>query len=121
MACALCSGGVDGVHKGVGKGRGMNFPAAMDSAVARQPSLRESRFALILFAACLCFHFWGITVGWTSRALPGVEFRQAQTALGFLDQGGAQFLPGLPDAVARETVVDPDGVSAVPVDGGRGE
>lgn len=52
----------------------------MDSAVARQPSLRESRFALLLFVACLGFHFWGITVGWTSRALPGVEFRQAQTA-----------------------------------------
>jgi len=52
----------------------------MDSAAPRSPSLHESRFALILFLACLGFHFWGITVGWTSRALPGVEFRQAQTA-----------------------------------------
>ncbi len=41
----------------------------------------ESRLALAVFVVCLGFHFWGMTVGWTSRNLPGGEFRQAQTAL----------------------------------------
>src|SRR6478736_7286240 len=58
----------------------MTLPEAMDSAAPRQPSLRESRLALALFIACLGFHLWGVAVGWQSRALPGVEFRQAQTA-----------------------------------------
>jgi hypothetical protein len=41
----------------------------------------ESRLFVMVFLVCLLFHFWGITVGWTSRNLPGGEFRQAQTAL----------------------------------------
>ncbi|MBX3749987.1 MAG: hypothetical protein KF897_07865 [Opitutaceae bacterium] len=36
---------------------------------------------MILFIAALAFHAWGVSVGWKSRNLPGVEFRQAQTAL----------------------------------------
>ena len=56
------------------------MPDAMDSAAPRQPTPREGRFAFALFVLCLGFHFWGITVGWQSRSLPGVEFRQAQTA-----------------------------------------
>lgn len=35
----------------------------------------------LLLAVLVGFHFWGATVGWTSKNLPGVEFRQAQTAL----------------------------------------
>lgn len=44
--------------------------------------------AVILFLAALAFHGWGAMVGWKSRNLPGVEFRQAQTALSayFIDQ-----------------------------------
>lgn len=34
-----------------------------------------------VFLAALVFHFWGVNVGWQSRNLPGVEYRQAQTAL----------------------------------------
>ncbi|WP_169829285.1 hypothetical protein [Lacunisphaera limnophila] len=41
----------------------------------------ESRLALAVFVVGLVFHAWGMTVGWTSRNLPGGEFRQAQTAL----------------------------------------
>lgn len=37
--------------------------------------------ALAFFLVCLTFHFWGVQVGWQSRNLPGVEYRQAQTAL----------------------------------------
>ncbi len=39
------------------------------------------RLALGLFAICLAFHSWGVHVGWQSKNLPGVEYRQAQTAL----------------------------------------
>ena len=45
------------------------------------PDRNETRFALTVFAVCLAFHFWGIGVGWQSKNLPGVEFRQTQTAL----------------------------------------
>jgi hypothetical protein len=41
----------------------------------------ESRLGLAVFVVGLVFHCWGMTVGWTSRNLPGGEFRQAQTAL----------------------------------------
>lgn len=58
----------------------MNLPDAMHSVAPGQPTTGESRLAFALFVLCLGFHFWGITVGWQSRALPGVEFRQAQTA-----------------------------------------
>lgn len=53
----------------------------MDAAAPRAPTRMESRIALVGFLVCLGFHFWGMTVGWTSRNLPGGEFRQAQTAL----------------------------------------
>lgn len=39
------------------------------------------RVAAILFVALLVFHAWAATVGWRSLSLPGVEFRQAQTAI----------------------------------------
>jgi|CXWL01.1.fsa_nt_gi hypothetical protein len=45
------------------------------------PGRGETRFALGLFGACLLFHFWAVGVGWESKNLPGVEFRQTQTAL----------------------------------------
>jgi len=35
----------------------------------------------VLFILCLGYNFWGVTVGWQSKNLPGVEFRQAQTAI----------------------------------------
>ena len=41
----------------------------------------EGRFYLAVFAACVLFHFWGATAGWQSLNLPGVEYRQAQTAI----------------------------------------
>ncbi len=37
--------------------------------------------AVAAFVICLAFHFWGVQVGWQSKNLPGVEYRQAQTAL----------------------------------------
>ncbi|MES1168509.1 MAG: hypothetical protein ABUL61_05000, partial [Oleiharenicola lentus] len=51
----------------------------MESASAPNP--QASRLALAAFLVCLAFHFCGALVGWESRSLPGVEFRQAQTAL----------------------------------------
>ena len=53
----------------------------MRSVDSREPASSEARLAISLFVLCLVFHFWGVTVGWQSKALPGVEFRQAQTAL----------------------------------------
>lgn len=54
----------------------------MESENARRcPSLVERRVALGIFLLTLAFHFWGVSVGWRSKNLPGVEFRQAQTAL----------------------------------------
>ena len=35
----------------------------------------------VLFAILLVFHFWASTVGWTTPDLPGIEFRQTQTAI----------------------------------------
>ena len=49
--------------------------------IAQAPSRGESRFIMALFLACLGFHGWAVGVGWESKNLPGVEFRQAQTAL----------------------------------------
>ena len=43
------------------------------------PSLKRGLFGLFILLAL--FHFWGATVGWRSRNLPGAEFRQAQTAI----------------------------------------
>ena len=51
------------------------------SSALRAPGRFESRLALALFAGCLAFHFGAARVGWQSRNLPGVEFRQAQTAI----------------------------------------
>lgn len=45
------------------------------------PSRMSSGLAAGTFALCLAFHFWGVQVGWESRNLPGVEYRQAQTAI----------------------------------------
>ncbi len=60
----------------------MTLPALMESpAPAQQPSRLESRLAIGIFLLCLLFNFWGVKVGWTSKNLPGGEFRQAQTAL----------------------------------------
>lgn len=53
----------------------------MEVAAVREPTRGEGRGAFAVFVVCLVFHFWGMTVGWTSRNLPGGEFRQAQTAL----------------------------------------
>ncbi|MFI5337496.1 MAG: hypothetical protein ACHQ5A_11970, partial [Opitutales bacterium] len=45
------------------------------------PSRLETLMAALLFAGALIFHGWGMSVGWRSKNLPGVEYRQAQTAL----------------------------------------
>ncbi|MCW5549157.1 MAG: hypothetical protein KIT44_09355 [Opitutaceae bacterium] len=54
----------------------------------------------MLFVLAMGFHFWGITVGWQSRNLPGGEFRQAQTALStyWIMQEG-DFSPAYPTPV----------------------
>lgn len=49
--------------------------------VRRPPTRFESRLALAVFVGCLGLHFAGAMVGWQSKNLPGVEFRQAQTAI----------------------------------------
>jgi len=36
---------------------------------------------MLLFAFSMIFSVWGVSVGWLSKRLPGVEFRQAQTAI----------------------------------------
>lgn len=50
-------------------------------STAPAPTGSETRFILALFLVCLGFHGWALGVGWQSKNLPGVEFRQAQTAL----------------------------------------
>lgn len=45
------------------------------------PSRVEIWFSIGLFVLALGFHAWGMSVGWESKSLPGVEYRQAQTAL----------------------------------------
>jgi hypothetical protein len=60
----------------------MLLPRAMSvPPPAPAPSRCETRLTLILFLVCLVFHGWAVGVGWESKNLPGVEFRQAQTAL----------------------------------------
>jgi hypothetical protein len=51
------------------------------TSAAPTPNRTERLFAVGLFLAASVFFAWGVSVGWTSRNLPGVEFRQAQTAL----------------------------------------
>jgi len=48
---------------------------------ASGPNRLERLVAVVLFGAAAVFFAWGVSVGWTSKNLPGVEFRQAQTAL----------------------------------------
>jgi len=62
----------------------MGIPSAV-----RPPGRLESWVALAVFVACLAGHFAGAMVGWQSRNLPGVEYRQAQTALSayFIKEG----------------------------------
>lgn len=53
----------------------------MESPAHRSdPDRTESRWAFVIFVAALLFGAWGFSVGWQSRNLPGIEFRQAQTA-----------------------------------------
>ena len=54
----------------------------MDPTLPRRaPSRLESRLAMLLFLVCLGYNFWGVLVGWQSKNMPGVEYRQAQTAI----------------------------------------
>lgn len=70
------------MHKGIGKPLSMLLPQAMNaSSSAPAASRHEARLILALFIACLAFHFWAVGVGWEHKDLPGVEFRQAQTAI----------------------------------------
>lgn len=48
---------------------------------ASPPSRQESGWFLAFFAVCLLFNVWATRVGWESKNLPGLEFRQAQTAI----------------------------------------
>lgn len=64
----------------VGSARG--FPLRPDVIPpVSGPDRLERLVATALFVAAAAFFAWGVSVGWTSRNLPGVEFRQAQTAL----------------------------------------
>jgi len=60
------------------------FPMAATSSARYVPGRTESGLALAAFAVCLTFHFCAALVGWQSKNLPGVEYRQAQTALSAL-------------------------------------
>ena len=53
-------------------------------AASRPPRRLGLWAALAVFAGCLAFHFGGAMVGWQSKNLPGVEYRQAQTAVSAL-------------------------------------
>ena len=59
-------------------------PAPKTPTLARESTRGEARWALALFLAGLAFHLWGMTVGWESKNMPGVEYRQAQTAISAL-------------------------------------
>ena len=54
------------------------MPAKVSPPAVKQA---ESIFLGLCFAIALVFHAWGASVGWRSKNLPGVEYRQAQTAL----------------------------------------
>jgi hypothetical protein len=41
----------------------------------------ETGLTIVVLVASVVFSLWGVTVGWKLLNLPGVEFRQAQTAL----------------------------------------
>lgn len=45
------------------------------------PSRVETCVSIGLLVLAMAFHAWGMSVGWESKSLPGVEYRQAQTAL----------------------------------------
>ena len=45
------------------------------------PTRAESMAVVAVFILCLMFNLWGVKEGWESHSLPGVEFRQAQTAI----------------------------------------
>ncbi len=66
----------------------------------KEPGVGEARLALVLCLFALGFHLWGVQVGWASRNLPGVEYRQAQTALSahFIKEEG-NFSPAYPTPV----------------------
>jgi len=65
-----------------------------------QPNRAEKIFITLVVALCLGFHLWGVHVGWTSKNLPGVEFRQAQTALSaYFIQRDSDFSPAYPTPV----------------------
>jgi hypothetical protein len=55
-----------------------------------EPTRAEAHWARALFMLALGFHLWAMTVGWESKNLPGVEYRQAQTAISafFIKQEG---------------------------------
>lgn len=59
----------------------MTFAWPMESESTSVRATLEERAAFLLFLVTLAVHLGAMTVGWSSKALPGVEFRQAQTAL----------------------------------------
>lgn len=86
---------------GFGRGRVVALRGAMEPVQApAAPTPAEHRLALALFVACAALFAWGVSVGWESRNLPGVEFRQAQTALSahFIKQE-RNFSPAYPTPV----------------------
>lgn len=71
-----------GLRAGLPSGSGFarsSLLAFPDSVPAS--SRAERWFIGVVFACALVFSGWAFSVGWESKQLPGVEFRQAQTAL----------------------------------------
>jgi hypothetical protein len=54
----------------------------MSTLISETKSNRaETLGGVFLFCGLLAFHVWGASVGWKNLNLPGVEFRQTQTAI----------------------------------------
>lgn len=60
---------------------GVVWLGTMISSTERSGDRIETRLAVMVFVVTTCFSVWGVSVGWSRLNLPGVEFRQAQTAL----------------------------------------
>lgn len=69
-------------------------------AQAGQSARRETGWFFAVFAVAALFNLWAVRVGWESLNLPGLEFRQAQTAISadFIQQT-RDFSPAYPTPV----------------------
>lgn len=71
-----------------------------DQTKSRSANPAVSRWFFVCFLVALAFHFWGMTVGWQSKNLPGNEFRQTQTAIStYWIEADNDFSPAYPTPV----------------------